>query len=162
MRMWVWSLALLSGLRIRQCHELWCRSQMRLGAGVAVAGSCSSNSTLSLGTSIYCKCGPKKKKKKKRKRISGILFLAWYLVSLDEWCLQNLLGGILLVVFHPVTSGLFQIHLLLSLTLLYHNQPISKSLSLSTSLHLQPDLNYHQLSLGLCSPNFPSIDLCSI
>ena len=103
-----------------------------------------------------------KRKKKKEKRISGILFLAWYLVSLDEWCLQNLQGGILLVVFHPVTSGLFQIHLLLSLTLLYHNQPISKSLSLSTSLHLQPDLNYHQLSLGLCSPNFPSIDLCSI
>ena len=25
MRMWVWSLALLSGLRIQCCHELWCR-----------------------------------------------------------------------------------------------------------------------------------------
>ena len=37
MRMWVWSLALLIGLRIWRCHELWCRSQMRLGSCVAVA-----------------------------------------------------------------------------------------------------------------------------
>ena len=31
------SLVLLSGLRIQHCHELWCRSQMRLGSQVAVA-----------------------------------------------------------------------------------------------------------------------------
>ena len=31
MRMRVGSLALLSGLRIRRCSELWCRLQMRLG-----------------------------------------------------------------------------------------------------------------------------------
>ena len=37
MRLWVRSLALLSGLRIRCCHELWCRSQTRLGFGIAVA-----------------------------------------------------------------------------------------------------------------------------
>ena len=30
-------LAWLSGLRIWHCHELWCRSQTRLGCGVAVA-----------------------------------------------------------------------------------------------------------------------------
>ena len=36
MRLWVQSLALLSGLRIRRCRELWCRSQMQLGS-VAVA-----------------------------------------------------------------------------------------------------------------------------
>ena len=29
--------AWLSGLRIWRCHELWCRSQMRLGSRVAVA-----------------------------------------------------------------------------------------------------------------------------
>ena len=29
--------ALLSGLRVRPCGELWCRSQTRLGSGVAVA-----------------------------------------------------------------------------------------------------------------------------
>ena len=37
MKIQVRSLASLSGLRIRHCHELWCKSQMRLGSGVAVA-----------------------------------------------------------------------------------------------------------------------------
>ena len=37
MRLWVWSLAWLSGLTIRGCHELWCRLQTRLGSWVAVA-----------------------------------------------------------------------------------------------------------------------------
>ena len=37
MRLRVRSLALLSGLKIQRCHELWCRSQMQLGSGVAVA-----------------------------------------------------------------------------------------------------------------------------
>ena len=37
MRMWVRSLVLLSGRRIQPCHELWCRSKMRLGSGTAVA-----------------------------------------------------------------------------------------------------------------------------
>ena len=37
MRMRVQSLALLSGLRIQLCSELWCRSQMQLGSCVAVA-----------------------------------------------------------------------------------------------------------------------------
>ena len=44
MRLQVQSLALLRGLRIQHCRELWCRSQTRLGPGVAVAvveaGSC--------------------------------------------------------------------------------------------------------------------------
>ena len=68
MRIRVRSLALLNGLRIGRCRELWCRSQMQLGSGVAVlvaqASSCSSYSTLSLGTSICHGCSPKKKKKK--------------------------------------------------------------------------------------------------
>ena len=37
MRLRVHPLALLSGLGIWHCHELWCRSQMRLGSCVAVA-----------------------------------------------------------------------------------------------------------------------------
>ena len=37
MRLLVRSLALLSGLRIRHCCELWCRLQMQLGYRVAVA-----------------------------------------------------------------------------------------------------------------------------
>ena len=37
MWLWVWSLALLSGLRIWHCRELRCRSQTRFGSVVAVA-----------------------------------------------------------------------------------------------------------------------------
>ena len=37
MRFQVQSLALLSGLRIQHCPELWCRSQMWLRSQVAVA-----------------------------------------------------------------------------------------------------------------------------
>ena len=52
-RLWVQSLALLSGLRIWHCCELWCWLQIRLGSGVAVAvpeaGSCSYDLTPSLG-----------------------------------------------------------------------------------------------------------------
>ena len=51
--------ALLIGLSIQHCSELWCRSQtwLRSYAAVAVvqAGSNSSNSTPSLGTSICCR-----------------------------------------------------------------------------------------------------------
>ena len=36
-RMQVWSLVLISGLRIRHCRELWCGSGTRLGSGIAVA-----------------------------------------------------------------------------------------------------------------------------
>ena len=72
MRLQVRSLALLSGLRIRYRHELWCRSQMQLGSGVAVvvaqAGSCSSDQTPGLGTSTCLRCGLKKIKDKKKKK----------------------------------------------------------------------------------------------
>ena len=66
MRMWVWSLALISGLRIWSCHELWCRLYTWLRSGLAMAvakaGSCRSNLTPSLGTSI---CFHKKQIKQK-------------------------------------------------------------------------------------------------
>ena len=72
MRLRLQSLALLSELRMQRCRELWCRSQMWLGSGVAVAvakaGSCSSDLTPSLGTSKCHWWGPKKKKKKKKER----------------------------------------------------------------------------------------------
>ena len=56
MRLQIRSLALLSGLRIWLCRELWCRLQMWLGSRIAVAlaqaaGSYSSELTPSLGTS---------------------------------------------------------------------------------------------------------------
>ena len=37
MRLWLRSLALLSGLTIQHCRELWCRLQMQLGSHVAVS-----------------------------------------------------------------------------------------------------------------------------
>ena len=37
MWLWVQSPALLIGLRIRHCHELWCRSKTRFRSRVAVA-----------------------------------------------------------------------------------------------------------------------------
>ena len=72
MRLRVQSLALLSGLRIWWCPELWCRLQMWLGSGVTVAVvwvcSCSSDLTLNLGMSVCCGCGPTKQKKKKKRK----------------------------------------------------------------------------------------------
>ena len=66
-RMQVQSLALLRGLRIWCCRELWCRSQDYLGSGIGVAvvqaGSYSSNSTPCLRTS---KCQGAALQKKKR------------------------------------------------------------------------------------------------
>ena len=69
MRTRVHSLALLSGLRIRNCCEQWCRLQVQLGprAAMAVTGSCSSDSTPSLGTSICHKCSPTKQNKQQKK-----------------------------------------------------------------------------------------------
>ena len=42
MRFQVRSLASLSGLRIRHCHELWCGSQTRLGSEAQILRSCGS------------------------------------------------------------------------------------------------------------------------
>ena len=71
MRMQVWSLVSLSGLRIRHCCELWCRLQTQPGSGIAVAvvqaRSYSSDLTPSLGTSCAVGVAQKKKRKKERK-----------------------------------------------------------------------------------------------
>ena len=62
----VWSLALLSGLRIQYCRKMQCRSQMWFASGVAVAMaevcSCRSNLTPSSGVSTCHRCSSKKKK----------------------------------------------------------------------------------------------------
>jgi len=69
-RLWVWSLALLSGLRIQHCHEPWCRSKMWLGSRIAVtvaeASSCGSDSTPGPENSICCRWGPKKAKQQQK------------------------------------------------------------------------------------------------
>ena len=73
--MQVQSLALLSGLRMRGCRELWCWSQMQLRSGVAMvavawASNYSSDSTPILGNSICHECGPKNKLKKKSPHVT--------------------------------------------------------------------------------------------
>ena len=81
MKLWVQSMASLSGLRIWRSHELWCRSQKRLrpsvavvvAMAVAVASHWSSDLTPSLGTSICHRSGPKKKKEKNQKNQKGHL-----------------------------------------------------------------------------------------
>uniref|UniRef100_A0A8D1N7W4 Enolase-phosphatase E1 n=2 Tax=Sus scrofa TaxID=9823 RepID=A0A8D1N7W4_PIG len=69
MRLRVRSLVLLSGLRIRRCHEQWCRSQTWLGfrdaVALAEAGGYGSDWTPSLGLSICLECSPKKGGEKK-------------------------------------------------------------------------------------------------
>ena len=66
MRMLFLSLALLSGLRIWHCRELWYRLQTLLEScftvAVAMAGSHSSNSPPSLGTSYAVGAALKRKK----------------------------------------------------------------------------------------------------
>ena len=72
MRTWVRPLALISGLGIRHCCELWCRLHTQLGSRVAVAvvqaSSYSSNLTTSLGNSICHGYGPKNTSTQKRKK----------------------------------------------------------------------------------------------
>ena len=90
MRIWVRSLALLSGSNIQHCRELWCRSQTQLrscvAVAVALAGSYSSNSTPRLGTSICHTCGPKNKTKwKKEKWTDG-----W--MNMDGWMIGRQVG----------------------------------------------------------------------
>ena len=47
MRLWVQSMALLSGLKIWHCHELWCRLQTWLRSGVVVAVAVAETSSCS-------------------------------------------------------------------------------------------------------------------
>ena len=53
MRMRVQSLALLSGLRTRCCHELWYRSQIWLRSGVAVAVALIKTPSLETSTWVW-------------------------------------------------------------------------------------------------------------
>ena len=90
MRMWVLSLASLSGLRIQHCCELWYGLQRQLGSGVAVAlawaGRYSSDLTPSLGTSIYQVCShPSPKKKKKEKEMQDECVLEIYYTTSCLW-----------------------------------------------------------------------------
>ena len=97
MRLWVQPLALLVGLRIQHCSELWCRLQTQLGSSVAVAvaqaGSNSSNWTPSLGTSMHRGCSPRRDKKKKKKKIFFTEFPLWHNGLRIQCCLCGSAGS---------------------------------------------------------------------
>ena len=63
-RMRVWSLASLWGLRIQHCHKLQCRSKIWCCLSCGVGPRCSSNSTPCPGNSICYRYGRKKERKK--------------------------------------------------------------------------------------------------
>ena len=71
--------ASISGLWIRRCHELWGRSQTRLGSHIAVAvaqaDSYSSNRTPGLGTSMCRGRGPKRQKDQTNKQTTKLLVI---------------------------------------------------------------------------------------
>ena len=68
MRLRVWSLALVSGLRIGRCRELWCRSQTQLGSSVAVALAWEPPYAERAAQEIAKRQKDQKKKKKKKER----------------------------------------------------------------------------------------------
>ena len=77
MRTQVRWLTSLSGLRIRRCLKLWCRSQMQLRTSIAVAVVAGLQLQFcfdpSLGISIGHRRGPKKEKRKKeRKKVDEV------------------------------------------------------------------------------------------
>ena len=72
--MQVQPLALLSGIRIWCCHEVWCRLQIRLGSGIAVAVAVAAAVLIQPPAwEPPCATGVaiKGKKAKKKKKISG-------------------------------------------------------------------------------------------
>ena len=124
---WIWltsrrtqvlSPALLSGLRIWHCGELWCRLQTWLrscvASAVAWAGSYSSNSTPRLVISICHRCGPKKRKKRKKyilKENFPKLKKSHMAPEKDKWVkayLKSLFFYFFIIIFsfsfHPVSS----------------------------------------------------------
>ena len=90
MRIWVCSLASLSGSRIQHCPKLQCRSLTQLRSCVAVAvvwaGGYSSDLTPSLRTSICHLCSPKKEGRRKEGKGKGrLVYRHWYWGCEDNW-----------------------------------------------------------------------------
>ena len=73
--MWVQSLALLSGLRVRCCCKIWHRLRIWCSHRCGVGLSCNSNSSLSPETSICHRHGPKKKKQNKTLHAYILLYI---------------------------------------------------------------------------------------
>ena len=73
-----------------RCHELWCRSQMRLrsqfAVAVAVASSCGYDSAPSLGTSISLGYGPKKQNNNNNKTAHKLIYCRVFVCLLFVFC----------------------------------------------------------------------------
>ena len=111
MRTQVWSLALLSGLRIWHCCELWYRSQTQLGSDLALLWlwcrpAVRADLTPSLETSICCECSPKKTKKRKKKKSLSSTLLEGFLRHLIENILIPCLALLYLTFFFFLIYGL--------------------------------------------------------
>ena len=72
MRMWVRSLASVTGLRIQRCLELWCRLQTQLGFRIAVV-VCRPAAAAPLAWKLPYATGAAVKKKQKTKKRSNAL-----------------------------------------------------------------------------------------
>ena len=122
MRMWIWSLASLSAIRLWCCCELWrrlktwLRSCIAVDVAVAVAGSCSSGSTSSLGISIMPRIQPKKKKERKKKKIQFI-WLAKNIVIYNHF--QNRIVIKMWMVIKNLSNRLFYVEFNEKYSLIY-------------------------------------------
>ena len=118
MRMQVQSLASFSGLRIQQCHKLWCASQMWLRSGMAVAVvqacSCSSDLTPSLRTMLQVHGLQKEKKKEKNIANINIDLKLWSAKFFRKECV-NVLG----FMGHMVSAATIQ--------LCHYNKKVTKN-----------------------------------
>ena len=70
MRLWVWSLALLSGLRIWCCHGLWTTDAAHIWCGYGIGWWLQLRFNPYPGNSICCGCGHKKRKKEQKSKES--------------------------------------------------------------------------------------------
>ena len=127
MTMWVRSLALLSGLRIR------------IAVSCGVGCSWNSNSTPSLGTCICCTCGPKKQKSKKKKKI---LSLFWIFSSFNCDLPSKALGEDFYILFGGHRTS--WIHNLLFFIILENSQPLFLKMLLWTHFFILLSLGFQK------------------
>ena len=131
MRMWAGSLAQLSGLRIRHCHKLQCRSQIRLQIWF----------NPSLGTSIGHRCGygPKMKKQKNKAKSRLNDGLKLYLIQLV--CLIDV-------------SNIFEVYNFLYFLWFWHQSAMTLLVCLSSTLvkqtHILTEKNTKKTNI--CKP----------
>ena len=106
MRMRFQSLALLGGLRIQRCHELWCSLQVWLGSGiavaVAVAGTYTSELPYALGVAL------KRQKKKKKAFVAFPLWCSGFSPQLHSSGCCRGVGSVLTPVEWVKDSSLWQ------------------------------------------------------